>query len=142
MTLSELYDIAFPIQIYEDDFYPCKLNISEKYYLAFYEKFNGDISKVDCIMQTQVSSRTLLTVRKHLEELGIIEQKLALSPEEAKQYAILNSHRGIKCEWCGRESNVIQKHHFPILAKNGGKDTVNICPNCHYTYHKVMGELE
>lgn len=138
MEQSKLYDNAFPIKLYRDDLYPHRLNISEKFYLAFYEKLNGDIPKVECIMQEQYSLRTIQSIRKHLMELGMIEQKLTLSPEDAKLYTIYNSHKGIKCEWCGRESNVIQKHHFPILAKDGGKDVVMICPNCHYTYHKVM----
>lgn len=40
-----------------------------------------------------------------------------------------------KCEWCGREDVPLIKHHHPVTQSKGGKDTVNICPNCHYRFH-------
>ena len=39
------------------------------------------------------------------------------------------------CEWCNGRSYVLQKHHFPIKRCDKGKETVNICPNCHYEFH-------
>lgn len=42
---------------------------------------------------------------------------------------------GKTCEWCMGTSPLIEKHHFPIPRKNGGKEVVNICANCHGEYH-------
>lgn len=39
------------------------------------------------------------------------------------------------CDWCGIKTSVCHKHHYPIQKKDGGKETVNICPNCHNEYH-------
>lgn len=119
-----------------------ELTLIEKVYVSLYRQCNENVYETEVHMAHICSYRTMLTIRKHLETIGMIHEKILLSPYDAKQYAIENSHKGLECEWCGKESNVLQKHHFPILAKYGGKDTVNICPNCHYTYHKVMGEIE
>jgi len=41
------------------------------------------------------------------------------------------------CEWCGGKSLVLHEHHYPIQKKDGGTETVNICPNCHYEFHHL-----
>lgn len=41
-----------------------------------------------------------------------------------------------KCEWCGKTTSAIHKHHHPIPKRLGGQRTVNICPNCHCEFHK------
>jgi hypothetical protein len=44
------------------------------------------------------------------------------------------------CQWCNIETIIIHKHHFPIPKSKGGIDTVNICPNCHYSFHSLTDE--
>lgn len=39
------------------------------------------------------------------------------------------------CKWCGCRTFRLQKHHYPIAAKDGGSATVSICANCHDEYH-------
>lgn len=43
-----------------------------------------------------------------------------------------------KCEWCKIKTVTTHNHHFPIHQKDGGKDIVKICPNCHQEYHSLM----
>jgi hypothetical protein len=46
------------------------------------------------------------------------------------------SDNGIKtCEWCKIKTFLLEKHHFPIRKKDGGDDIINICPNCHRSFH-------
>lgn len=74
-----------------------------------------------------------------LRRLGLINDTLFSfnNPEDAKKFTIKHSHKGFVCDWCGKESFLLHSHHYPIPANKGGKNIVNICPNCHYTYHKV-----
>ena len=39
------------------------------------------------------------------------------------------------CEWCGVNTHVLHKHHYPIPKCEGGTETVYICPNCHHEFH-------
>lgn len=41
------------------------------------------------------------------------------------------------CEWCGINTSVLHKHHYPIPKRYGGKDVVNICSNCHNEFHNL-----
>ena len=41
------------------------------------------------------------------------------------------------CAWCGTEASSI-KHHYPVQKQDGGKETVDICPNCHQFVHQGL----
>ena len=45
------------------------------------------------------------------------------------------------CEWCKVSTITTHSHHFPIERQFGGKETVNICANCHQEYHSLSGKL-
>lgn len=131
-----LYDSVFPIYIEFGN--PYNLSTNERIYYAICKNCK-DTTITDMIMYDMVSKRTVQSIREHLKKLGLIEM-VNLNAEEAKEFVIEHSHKGLVCEWCGKQSYILQKHHFPILAKDGGTDIVNICPNCHFAYHKVLGE--
>ena len=55
-----------------------------------------------------------------------------------KNKSTYNKNKGIGgnvCEWCKGYTTKLHKHHYPIPRKDGGKEIVNICPNCHYEFH-------
>lgn len=136
-----LYDELFPVKIYHHEHYaPHDLTSTEKLYLGLYENANGNIQKVDLVMADSLSYHGILNIKKHLNELGLIAIPTKLAPEEAKKFAIKNSHSGLICDWCGMNSYVLHEHHYPIPRCRGGQDTVHICPNCHYTYHTICSE--
>lgn len=138
-----ILDELFPVKIFHNDYYlPFKLNANEKLYIGLYANANGDIQKVDLVMLDMVSNRCISSIKKHLSELGLIRVSHKYTPEDAKAFTIDNSHKGLVCEWCGRQCYTLHKHHYPILASSGGKQTVSICPNCHYTYHSIIKEEE
>ena len=139
MNANELIDNIFPVKIYTNDYYyPFNLSMTEKFYLAIFQKCN-DITKTDIIMQTQLSKVTVNRIKKKLENLKLLDTQ-EFDANSAKEFTIKNSHKGLKCEWCGKESYVLQQHHYPIPRSKGGTETVNICPNCHYTYHSLIKE--
>ena len=145
MDLYEsLVNELFPIKVYSNKCYSYRLTIPEKLYLGLYDTAEGDITKVDIVMSGIISRTTLKKIKSNLNNLHLIDlnHNKFSDVKEAKDFTINNSHSGKVCEWCGKESYVLQKHHYPVPYHLGGKDTVNICPNCHYTYHAVMEDKE
>ena len=65
------------------------------------------------------------------------------SPYESIKEQILNSKgEGSKvCAWCGCKTTSLHKHHFPIPKRLGGKETVDICSNCHNEFHVMEGKI-
>lgn len=116
-----------------------KLTPNETLYIAAYYSHHKNIKKADEYIKNIVSNQTLITIKNKLVKLGYIkiEEK---TPEELKNETIKLSHKGAKCEWCKKPCYIIEEHHFPISAKDGGDKVVRICPNCHYTFHKLEKE--
>ena len=113
------------------------LKITEQLYLASYYCNGKDIKKTD--EKSMLTKEKLTRIKKKLYKLNFLSKTIK-SPETLKKETIENSHKGHKCEWCGQECYILHQHHFPIPNKNGGTDLVNICPNCHYTFHKLEVE--
>jgi hypothetical protein len=58
------------------------------------------------------------------------------SYESIKEQILTKKGNGEKiCAWCGCKTTVLHKHHYPIPKRLGGKETVDICPNCHDEFH-------
>ena len=138
---TRLYDRIFPLKLYEDTYYKytygASLKVSEKLYLAIYDKCKN-VRDTEIIMRDILSKSSISQIRKNLTKLGILDIR-KLSPQELKDFCIKNSHKGSVCEWCGQESFILHSHHYPVLKSKGGTKTVNICPNCHSTYHYLIG---
>lgn len=126
-------DIYIPLELSRKK----DLTANEKIYLATYYCFKKNINKADKYMQ--LNKTQLWKIKKKLFELGFLKVK-EKNIETLKEETIKKSHKGNKCEWCGKECYILQEHHYPIPAKNGGKEIVKICPNCHYTFHKLENE--
>lgn len=120
-----------------------ELSINEKFYIAIIYNFHSDKYLLSKWMNEKTFSRPLLLrMKHHLRKIGLSDLLELVSPtrtsaEDAKEFTIKNSHKGYPCEWCGEESFLLHKHHFPVPRKDGGTEIVNICPNCHSTFHMV-----
>lgn len=79
---------------------------------------------------------------KKLESLGYITcKKNAISDKSA--YTLLNKKNSkTGCLFWGYNKFVLDKHHYPIRAKNGGTKTIDLCPNCHRAFHCLTGDFE
>lgn len=113
------------------------LTITEKFYLSIYTQTES-IFETDTMMKAVASDSTIIRCKSKLLKLGLLKFE-KITPEQAKLLTIECSNTGEVCSWCGCSSFVLHKHHFPIPRNEGGTKTVNICPNCHYTYHKIVG---
>ena len=116
-----------------------ELSINEKIYLAAYLNFDNNIFEADNYIRQIVTNATLINIKKHLMKLNYIQNEYISNIEEAKRLTIEKSHKGQICDWCNMESYILQEHHYPIPKIKGGKNIVKICPNCHYTFHKLIG---
>ena len=64
------------------------------------------------------------------------------SYESIKDQILSEKGEGEKtCAWCGCKTTLLHKHHFPIPKRMGGKETVEICSNCHNEFHVLEGQI-
>ena len=68
-------------------------------------------------------------------------RETSFSYETIKEEVLNDKEQGDKiCEWCGCKTTLLHKHHYPIPKRMGGKETVNICSNCHNEFHSKERE--
>ena len=114
-----------------------QLSFQEQFYLAIYEQFDKNLIYADSIaLEGGMSKITIRRCKNKLIKLGLISKEY--TPQDIKKMTIEMCGTGDKCEWCGNLSPILHEHHYPIPKHKGGIDKVHICPNCHYTYHKLM----
>ena len=81
--------------------------------------------------------RSIYRVIKSLKEQGLLNYVCKDNiVEKLKNKRLAGFGIGnLICQWCGISTSVLHEHHYPIPKIEGGKLTVNICPNCHSEYH-------
>ena len=128
-------DLLIPTNILHDK----ELTPNEKIYFATYLMHNNNMRIAEQYLWN-FSTSQIRKAKNGLKEKGYIrtEEK---TEKDLKKITIAKSHKGLTCEWCKQECYILQRHHYPIPAKLGGTQTVLICPNCHYTYHALEGDL-
>lgn len=122
-----------------------RLHIISKCILSLYRQCE-DLNLVMHIIcdDGTITKHTFNKYVSQLEELGLIKNFHLKSDNNltSKDLTIKLAGTGKKCEWCGNRNYVLESHHFPIPKCKGGKTTVNICPNCHATFHYLMRTFE
>ena len=87
-----------------------------------------------------VSVQRYCEIKRSLKRKGYSIEELSEEPNEVvkklKDKTIVKEYT---CEWCKEKTAVLQEHHYPIPRAKGGEEKVYICPNCHYTFHKLVG---
>jgi len=116
-----------------------KISTKAKIFLATYYSFNCDMKKAESDALKYLNFNQIQKYKRKFKTLNLLSLKEYNSPFELRLATIQNSHDGFVCEWCKQQCYILQKHHFPIPASKGGTATVNICPNCHYTFHALEG---
>jgi DNA-directed RNA polymerase subunit RPC12/RpoP len=87
-----------------------------------------------------LSAHRYWEIKKTLRKKGYVVDEPSNDPEEVveklKNKTITKEYT---CEWCNEKVTMLQEHHYPIPKAKGGENVVYICPNCHYTFHKLVG---
>jgi len=76
---------------------------------------------------------------KYFEKMGMAE-KFQYSEEEILFIIKIKRSQSFprarqSCDWCSGSTLILHAHHYPTRRCEGGKETVNICANCHSEYH-------
>jgi len=87
-----------------------------------------------------INRRTANTVLQQLAQREWVSARTVSDNEAHELLATkarysLATTPGSECEWCGAITPVLEKHHHPIKARDGGQETVNICGSCHAEFH-------
>lgn len=78
------------------------------------------------------------TIYKKIQKLKDLKLISFTKLSDKQVYDILNkSDSKDGCLFCGYNRCSLDKHHYPIRAKDGGKDTIKLCPNCHRRFHEL-----
>jgi len=71
-----------------------------------------------------------------LKRLGLLIESTKYSDIEAFN-KLKNKDYISGCIFCGISHITLDEHHYPIRAKDGGVNTITICPNCHRHFHEL-----
>jgi hypothetical protein len=66
---------------------------------------------------------------------GLIE-RTRINDQEAYEYLKKGEFK-YGCYFCGYNRSPLDAHHYPVRAKDGGAETINICANCHREFHQL-----
>ena len=105
-----------------------------------WEKFNCKAAVLICAYR---ENKSLISKaeKEYLKENGLLirNTNLPYSIKDILSNKSPQSGIGVEsCEWCKCKTIILHEHHFPIPKKDGGNETVKICPNCHYEFHYLM----
>lgn len=94
-----------------------------------FETSTSSLSEYFLISQAEISTGlTLLHKNDYIKLSKIFKSDKAVFNELSGNY----SHG---CLFCGYNEIGLDKHHYPIRAKEGGTKIIKICPNCHRLFH-------
>ena len=122
------------------------IDIGLKYNLSLQELAIYDyiLKKKDWTYESIINDNPLLnitnkkTVYKKIQKLKDLKLISFTKLSDKQVYDILNkSDSKTGCLFCGYNRCSLDKHHYPIRAKDGGIDTINLCPNCHREFHEL-----
>ena len=92
---------------------------------------NTEISSITGFTKESISRSISNLIRK-----GYLIRVKKYSDNDA--FKTLNKKSSdVGCLFCGFSEVTLDNHHYPIRAKDGGEDTIRLCPNCHRKFHEL-----
>lgn len=138
ITVHRKYESCTPIPDSFIDEYMPKMKISGVRIFIQLCRTNG-CSGSELRHLTGLSKQGFINGTTELLKFDVIKKK-CFTPEEAKDLLFNDAVEStpFNCNWCKRETNSFHHHHYPIPSKDGGKDTVRICTDCHQQFHTLV----
>lgn len=114
------------------------LSIKEGALLSVINHFPNDVT-ADFVLKNLVGANKKDSVQrqlKRLENKGFIACH-AYTDQEV--YNLLNNGSNTEpaCHFCGIDDLPLHQHHYPVRNKDGGTETIGLCPNCHTRFHNI-----
>lgn len=126
---KKLIDVVFSKLHGRDD-----LNVTVQQIVNEYMKDNDIHNDNDNDNDNDRTGDVSSTIRSRI--VNSVDSALSFEYEAIKGDVLKNKGQGNKtCEWCGRKTTVLHKHHYPVPKRAGGTEVVNICSNCHHEFH-------
>jgi hypothetical protein len=96
--------------------------------------------------QIGLSVRRVHEILRELSKARLVHKNPVI--EESDAVLLLkdkNSGTGLSvaalhCTWCRTATVRLHEHHYPVRKKDGGTETVSICPNCHSEFHALTDD--
>jgi len=115
-----------------------ELNIKDKFYVSCYYLYDKNISTTDEEMiKMWLTNEQIKRIKRKLFKLWLIDKCKDRTYEELKIETLKLRKIWKNCDWCDEKCYILHQHHYPIAKNKGWKEIVNICPNCHYTFHSL-----
>jgi len=105
-----------------------------------------DLTLREIAKHCNMSLGSVVKAQKELIERNVLVEVVGIPYQEAE--ALLRKkvgqqidgldNEGRRCEWCGGTTLALQLHHYPVNQLDGGTETVRICANCHYEFHRLV----
>lgn len=80
--------------------------------------------------------KTLQNKMNKLADKKIITQRKYTDEEVYHQLRKGNFSEN-SCHFCGIDDLILHSHHYPVRNKDGGTNTIKLCPNCHTRFHMI-----
>ncbi len=84
---------------------------------------------------TGSTKQSVIKILKELENKNLIKQENHKSISDEEYFNQKNKEYKNGCLFCGTNDIALDKHHYPIRRRNGGIETISLCPNCHSRFH-------
>ncbi len=96
-----------------------------------------EISKVDPLSIFDIE----ILIAKGICEYWILNEKDVIEILKSKTPQIISIYTSLEeCSWCKGYTCVLHSlSNYPILRNNGRKKPIQICPNCHSEFRRLIG---
>lgn len=117
-----------------------ELDIKDGLLVGALNAINNDLTVDECLkLVPGISNKrdTLQRRLKSLKEKGVL-RSFSMSDQEAYIFLKKGDFESSACHFCGFSGCSLHQHHYPIRNKDGGKETIPLCPNCHSLFHDLV----
>lgn len=112
-----------------------ELHISTDYFQVQFDK----LSSLFGLTERQIIDAISRLCTNHYliqYQLSMDEINKFFSKKTPRKFPTLNYNVQIyTCAWCKSDTFILHEHHHPTPKSEGGKEIVQLCPNCHFEYH-------
>ena len=116
------------------------LDIKDGFLVGALNDVNDFLSVDECLeLVPGISNKrdTLQRRLKSLKEKGVL-RSFSMSDQEAYLFLKKGDFKNSGCHFCGFSDCPLHQHHYPVRNKDGGSETIPLCPNCHSLFHNLV----
>ena len=116
------------------------ITLSESVFLSLLldiDLSNGIPSNIKISNIIGIKKSAVSRMINNLIKIGYLKKDNNKTDKQAFEYLSAGTTHIDGCLFCGYKKTTLDEHHYPIRAKDGGANTISICPNCHRLFHEL-----